>query len=180
MRIHPARLRLGVGFHCAWIATALVLLLSAPSSAAAQETVPPGIELGLLATIRALKDSQMVRVASLGSGHSEGRVLQRSDSLLLLEANGNTVRVPSAAIDTLWVRGNSLGSGLAWGAGIGLVAGLASGLILNEAFCNDSDSGCADDDAQVILAFGLLGVGAGTLTGAIIGALTPKWNRRWP
>jgi hypothetical protein len=157
----------------------VLLLLSSAKSTVGQNIPPPHLDTALVATIRALKDSQIARTAALGS-RSQGRVLLPSDSVVNLASGDTILRVPIASVDTLWVRGSSLKKGLIWGAGIGALSGLATGVIINQAFCQDSDSGCEDEDVELILVSGLLGLGAGTLSGAIIGALIPRWDRRWP
>jgi hypothetical protein len=154
-----------------------------PSSASIGVTVGREITSGplrLAETLRALRDSQMVRSVAVGLGRSQGRVLEHSDTLLTLASEGGAVRVPAASIDSLWVRGSSLKKGLAWGAAVGVLSGFAAGVLINQTFCQGSDSGCDDDDLRVIMLTGGLGLAAGTVVGALVGAVIPKWQRRWP
>jgi hypothetical protein len=106
--------------------------------------------------------------------------LEHSNTSLLIATDSGPRRVPAESIDSFWVRRNNLGKGLAWGAGIGTVAGLASGVLVNQTLCRGSDSGCDDDDAKGMLITGILGLGAGTFLGAIVGAVSPEWHRRMP
>ena len=130
--------------------------------------------------LRALRDSQMVRSVTAGLGRVEGRVLEHSDTSLVLATKGSAVRFPSGSVDSLWVKGTNLKKGLVWGAGVGTLAGLAFGVLVNQTYCKGLDSGCADEDARVMLATGLGGLVAGTVVGSIVGALIPTWHRRWP
>jgi hypothetical protein len=165
---------------CSRLGTLFLLLLTVVRSGTAQGTRLSDAGLRLRETLRALRDSQMVRSVTDGSGRSEGRVLEHSDTSLVLATQDRAVRFPSGSVDTLWVRGTSLKKGLVWGAGVGTLAGLAFGVIVNQTYCTGLDSGCDDEDARVMLATGLSGLASGIVVGSIIGALIPTWHRRWP
>jgi hypothetical protein len=131
------------------------------------------------ATIRSLRDSQVVRLVAPGLGRRAGRILQHSDTHLVLARAGEPLRVASATIDSLWIRGGATTKkGAIVGGLIGGVAGVGLGLLVSQGLCNDSD--CDTNDAEVILGLGLGGLSAGTLVGALIGSAIPKWHRRLP
>jgi hypothetical protein len=165
---------------CSRLVTVVLLLLIVVRSGTAQDTRSSDAGLGLRETLRELRDSQMVRSVTAGFGRSEGRVLEHSDTSLVLLTEGRAVRFPSGSLDSLWVQGTNLKKGVVWGAGVGTLAGLLFGVFVTQTICKGSDSGCDDEDASIMLVTGLGGLAAGTVVGTIIGGLTPRWFRRWP
>jgi hypothetical protein len=152
----------------------ITFLLLGTTAASANAQTPP---LRLTETLRALRDSQMVRTVAVGLGRSQGRVLEHSNTLLVLRGEGELVRVPSTSIDSLWIQGSNSKKGLAWGAGVGAVAGLGLGVLVTQ-FCRESETDDSCPEAIPIL--GLGGAAVGTAVGALVGAMIPKWQRRWP
>ena len=120
-----------------------------------------------------LKDSQWVRVASSELGRREGRLLQRRPTELILSsgAGPEPLRVPAAAIDTLWTRGHSTKTGAIVGALLGAgIGALAAASV--EVY---------DTDPAAVWG---VSVGGGTVVGGLVGILLgasmPRWERRFP
>lgn len=158
--------------------TFLLLVTAVAGSSTAQ--MPSSAASNREATIRTLRDSQMVRVVAAGLGRQQGRVFQVGGTDLALAREGGPLRVPSATVDSLWVRGSSMKRGAIVGGVAGGLVGLGVGLLVNQTLCRASDSGCDDDHTTVLLTAGLGGLAAGTLVGALIGSVIPKWQRRLP
>jgi hypothetical protein len=156
----------------AGLVTGFLALATLLGDVSAQQVRPSEERTRLDRTLRALRDSQMVRTVTIGAGRLQGRVLEHSDTLLMPATEPGTARVYTSTIDSLWVRGNNVTKGLLWGAGVGALGGVAVGLLL-EPIC---EYGCSG----IIPVVGLLGLGAGAGIGALIGATVPKWHRRWP
>jgi hypothetical protein len=121
--------------------------------------------------IESLHDSQWVRLTTPGLGRSEGRLLARNATELILSPAPQPVRIPAAEIDTIWTRGSSTGTGLLVGALLGAALGAVAGSSLGEA---DTDRG----------GFLALSIGAGAAGGGMLGALfgtaIPRWKRSYP
>src|SRR5207245_382060 len=68
-----------------------------------------------------------VRLSVRGDGRAEGMLVGRDGGTIILGGAGEERRVPGAAMDSAWVRGNSAGTGALIGA---LAAGVALGTLL--------------------------------------------------
>lgn len=140
-----------------------------PDSTAARPAFVP--QLGL-------RSGTVVRVAPVGGGRVEGRLLRTTDwALVLGDASGErTVRLTPD--DSVWVRGRATRRGAVTGGLVGLVlTGAAVALFYSvcEAGTDDPCTGQAG-----FMPLGVGAVGGGALVGAAVGALSPQWRRRHP
>jgi hypothetical protein len=138
-----------------------------PSSATAQQLTQQQT------AFESLADSQWVRLAVLGVGRQEGRLLERTSDQVVLSAEPQPLRVPATTIDTLWTRGSAVKTGAIVGALTGLALGVGVGLLASE-----TGEDISRTDAALIL--GGLGLGGGAILGTLTGLATPKWHRRYP
>jgi hypothetical protein len=121
--------------------------------------------------IESLHDSQWVRLTTPGLGRSEGRLLARNPTELILSPAPRTVRIPAADIDTIWTRGSSTRTGLLVGALLGAGLGVVAASALGE----------ADVDRGTLMAASIgLGTAGGGLLGALFGTAVPRWKRSYP
>lgn len=116
------------------------------------------------ATVRAYSDGVL----------TEGKVTQtRRDTLWLLSRSALATGLPIQNIDSLWTGHHSAGKGALIGAIVGAAA--LGGLVLAYAAdCSD----CTDAGPYVVAGL-LVGGGGGGLLGAVIGAITRHWERRY-
>lgn len=120
---------------------------------------------------RTLVAGRRVLVHTPASGRVQGTVLRAADGVLQLRADSAEIAVPIAEVDSVWQRGNALGTGALVGAAAGFAAGLTLGLI-GAAGCDDCDTAL-----PVIVSAGTVG---GGLVGAGVGAAVGRWVRAWP
>ena len=120
-------------------------------------------------------DTVRVTAPSMDTDDSVGTVAAlESDTLTVqVEGRADQLALPLASVTSLEVsRGRK--SNIAKGAGIGLLAGGASGALFGIV-------GCAADPCEypgaVVLFFGVFGGGLGLLTGLVVGAATS--GERW-
>jgi hypothetical protein len=124
------------------------------------------------AALRALSDSQWVRLVGAGSGRREGKLLAHSATELVLGREPQPLRVPATSIDTLWVKGTASKSA----ALIGGLLGAGVGVLVATQAVEEGETPGAD----WVLAIGGGGTLAGGLLGALIGSAFPRWQRRYP
>jgi hypothetical protein len=145
----------------------LLLTIAYPAATHAQGPVDSASRQPALPT---LTDSQWVRVATPELGRIEGRLLSHSQSELSVTGADGPIRVPVAAVDTLWTRGRSGGTGALVGAillgGLGALAATSSGL--------EENAG----STKSVLGMAGMGAIAGALLGTVIGHGIPRWHRR--
>lgn len=153
--------------HRSPLALVLCVLTTLPGFSQAQLAAgrPPSFE--------SLTDSQWVRLSSPGTGRQQGRILEHSPAELVVSSQGQALRVPATAIDTLWTRSTSVKTGAIAGALIGVAMGLGLGVL-----CGESVSDCNTGEAMVL--FGGVGLGGGGILGALFGLGIPRWKRQYP
>jgi phage terminase large subunit-like protein len=153
--------------------TPLVVLLTvaAPATSLAQG---PTDSISRQPQFPTLTDSQWVRLATPELGRTEGRLLTQGQSEVVITDGSRPIHVPMAAVDTLWTRGRSSGTGALVGAillaGVGVVLATSSSTGLEE------NTG----SARSVLALSTIGAIAGSLIGAVVGHGIPRWQRRYP
>ena len=135
----------------------------------------PSVSLDLrLATLRGLKDGQVIRVSG-AFGTREGAVVDRSDSVVTLAQRtpANVVRV--AEIDSVWLRRGHAGTGAIVGSLIGAIGGVA---IASNATCPSLNElgGCFTE--RYLTALG--GAAGGALLGAAVGSGVHGWRLLYP
>jgi hypothetical protein len=106
-----------------------------------------------------------------------GRLIAASDGQVTLGPAGGRVIVAMQDIDTVWVRKTAAGTGA-------LIGGVVGGLFLGIAFYALDQSACTDTVCNggpaPAIGGAFLGGAIGAIAGAGIGALVPKWKRRFP
>jgi hypothetical protein len=150
----------------------LSLLYGLPPSATAQERAEPTLH-----TFARIDTLDAIRLSIAGS-RVEGRFRGANESGLLLQLDSETRSLQFSAVDTLWIRGRSAGTGALVGAAI---LGLGTSILFgwaNHALCDAAE--CGGEFAEGFRVGALVGVPAGALLGAAIGLLVPKWHRRYP
>jgi hypothetical protein len=151
---------------------ACLFILTALGAASAHAQGPLADEARQVA-FQSLADSQWVRLAGLGTGRFEGRLLDRGPAELVLSSESQPIRVPATSVDTVWTRGTSVKTG----ALVGALLGVGLGVALAVAACGQEHD-CSERDGALIL--GAMGLGGGALVGAGVGLALPKWHRRYP
>lgn len=132
--------------------------------------LPSGVTTQMLALARLQRESA-VRVHVPGRGWLSGSVVRNgADSLVLGAEDGPEHAIPTAAIDSVFVRHGHTSLGATAGALVGLIAGMA---VANGAKCGFLDFGCA-------LGPPMGGFAIGAVVGAALGAGTFSWERRLP
>lgn len=157
---------LGNGPVHAWRLASLTLLLLVPAATAGQDAAPSQL-LG-----------QRVRVVTEPAHRTVvGEVLAvPGDSVQIVQSSGD---VAALALDDIvqWELSaghvNRVGKGLAWGGGIGLLAGAVGGLALVNAACGS----CDPNNAAGIAGGGGVGLLLGGIVGAVVGGITS--GERW-
>lgn len=150
----------------------LILVVAAITPAAAQDAAR-----SLMA--QTLRVGQQVRVQVASSNLLEGRLLEATNTALVLARPEGAVPIRIPEIKRLWVRGHATGKGALIGAGIGVVVGVIGGVLISTVACEPIDGGnCTAAELATITG---LGAGAGgALIGAGVGALIPVWRLRFP
>ena len=127
------------------------------------------------AAVARLDSGQRIQVEGLAAERLTGTFLRSRDGMLLLKADGGERSLPIADMTGLWVRGRSVKQGALLGAFVlgagGAVLGVAAGSC-------DVEGRSSAGECAVFL--GVVGAASGALLGALIGAATPKWHRRYP
>lgn len=122
-----------------------------------------------------LRPGQMVRVATAAGGRMSGRVadVDAAAGTLILESREMPFRI--AEIDTLWKRGNAVRTGALIGGGIGLAGTAALTIWVCDVVAEGN--GCSQWGTVALFTAG--GGAVGALLGAGIGAVVPKWKRKF-
>ena len=115
-----------------------------------------------------LRLERFIRIETPALGRIRGTVAQRSATELTL-ANGGEHVIPVQEIQRAWVRGNHAKTGAIIGGILGAGGGIFLGL-LAEGLC---EYDCAHN---AYIPLGLIGLGAGAGTGALIGMAFPRWK----
>jgi hypothetical protein len=121
-----------------------------------------------------VESGQTVRVKS-GAGVLEGRLLERSEDSLTLDAGQTEAqleRILLADVEELSVRRRAVREGTAIGAGAGFLFGLPAGFLLCAKGDRPTLGGCLWAGAVVGLLTALPGAGLGALAGVFI----PRWD----
>jgi hypothetical protein len=121
-----------------------------------------------------LSDSQWVRLATQELGRTEGRLLTQGQSEVVITDGSRPIHVPMAAVDTLWTRGRSSGTGALVGAI--LLAGVGAVLATSSSTGLEENTG----SARSVLSLATIGAIAGSLIGVVVGHGIPRWQRRYP
>jgi hypothetical protein len=122
-----------------------------------------------------LEPSQAVRVKTVGGSRFVTRLgYAPRDSMVGLFARAETP-FQAERVDSLWVRGHSVGTGALVGAAVATPLSFAFWWWFCDAL--SEGSGCSSWGAVTELA--LLGGAGGALVGAAIGAVVPKWHLRY-
>jgi hypothetical protein len=152
-----------------WLPFSLLLfpLVLGPRAVHAQDSMPsPGTALQ-----GDVPHRRLVRI-SVEQARVMGRLTGLTAGQLTLQTNAGPRRIDLSAIDSVWVRRNNAGLG----ALVGALALAVAGSVGGAALCG----GLECDPGTGALALGAVGLGAGALIGAGIGALVPRWKRRVP
>jgi len=126
-----------------------------------------------------LKPGQLLRVEGARLGRLEGRFVAVDASTLTLTRDSTPTEIRLPDVERLWVRGRATGRGALIGAGIGIVAGAAYGLLIGSIACEPVDGGDCTS-AEVAAVMGLLGGAGGAAVGAGVGYAIPIWRLRFP
>ncbi len=129
-----------------------------------------------LAAVRSLQPGRLIRLIRMPGARVEGIVTATSDTMVTLQWGDSVSHVPVVTIAAIDRRGRSTARGALWGGGIGLVAGVAYGLLIGEIACAETD--CTR--AEVAAVVGGLGAVSGAVVGAGIGFAIPRWRRVFP
>ncbi|HEX9165563.1 MAG TPA: hypothetical protein VF862_06610 [Gemmatimonadales bacterium] len=124
---------------------------------------------------RQVERTSLVRLRSEGAVVT-GRLIAIGSGVATLETETGRRAVSLSGVDTAWVRGRAAGTGAMIGGIAGAVGvGIFTAVVVHAL--------CETDDCETVGAGfvgGLIGGAGGALLGAGIGALIPKWKRRWP
>lgn len=123
---------------------------------------------------RPLEQHSLVRLAAEGA-RAAGRLVSLGGGAATLEAETGRRVINLSGVDTVWVRGHATATGAVIGGATALVFGIAAYLV-GTAVCEYE---CETSAGEVIGGTVVVG-GLGALVGAGIGALIPKWKRRYP
>ena len=146
-------------------------MLLTPGRVAAQ--APDGVAVG---------DTLRIEAPALGPGIRGELVAMRGDTLYV-RRYGTTLHVPMAQVERVDVRRrrSAMGSA-ARGVAFGAPLGLAAGLLLGIAAHGGGNPDCADD-CNLLPAIGAAsGLAMGTVLGAVIGISSPmgRWEHVYP
>ncbi len=152
-----------------WIA--LALLVGLPLSGAGAQESP----------VSAILHSSSLRGKTLrlrtDQARITGRLIAAGAGEVTLRPERGPVVVAMQDIDTLWVRKTAAGTGALIGGVVGgLFLGFAS-WALDQSACSDT---VCDGGPGPAIGGAFLGGAIGAIAGAGIGALIPKWKRRFP
>jgi hypothetical protein len=148
---------------------------AAGSAAAAQAAASSGVPAHEEA-IRAVRDSQRVRLFTSALARQEGRLLSYENDTLRLDRGADSlVHIWSMDVDSLWVRGSAWKAGAVVGSVLGAAFGVAYGLAMSEFGCE-----CGHPSPGAGVAGGAVVGAAGALVGGLIGSVIPKWRLRFP
>jgi hypothetical protein len=142
------------------------LLAVLPAMAAAQRPQPIPAQPLPFAT---LNDSAWVRVSSTGQVRREARLLEHSNTEIVLDLEPQPLRIPVASIDTVWERRSASKTG-AW---VGALVGAGAGILVATQAVEEGESPGGDYIALFAVG-GATGVG---LLGALAGRAIPRWHR---
>jgi hypothetical protein len=159
-------------------ATLIVLVLAATAGDTAAQAPTPAAVSEHQEAIRALRDSQRVRLVTPALARQEGRLLSHENDTLMLDRGADSIlQIRAMDVDSLWARGSSWKTGGVVGLAVGTVVGglLGAGYA---AIC--ADYSCPSSIGAAAVVGGLGGLVAGGLIGSLIGAAVPKWHNRLP
>jgi hypothetical protein len=122
--------------------------------------------------LRALRDSQWIRVVSVVHGRREARLLSHSATELVLDLEPQSLRIPATSIDSVWEKRTASKTGALAGALLGAGIGLV--------FATQANEEGETPSAEWVAGLGLGGAVAGGLLGAAVGRAFPRWYRRYP
>jgi hypothetical protein len=166
--------------HFSSIAMLTVLVLAATAGDAAAQAPTPAAVSEQQAAIRALRDSQRVRLVTPALARQEGRLLgHEGDTLMLDRGADSLLHIWAMDVDSLWVRGTSWKTGAIVGSALGTVAGAVLGVVVADV-CNEGQGEICPSSGAAGLVLGLGGLVSGGLIGSLIGSAVPKWHSRWP
>lgn len=148
----------------------VVLLASVGAPLIAQDARSGGLDSS---SIVMLKPNRFVRIQLPDLGRVQGTVGFLTATEMVLRTEAETRTVSLGAVDTLWVRGRNTKAGAIIGAIVGLGGGIFLGL-LAEGLCE------YDCGGNVAVPVALVGMGAGALSGAVVGSAIPRWRRAYP
>ena len=137
-----------------------------------------GSAQGPRAALEAIGERKVVRVTADGR-RVQGRIATVDAAVLVLTNGEVTTRVNLGAIDSVWQRKRSFGTGALIGGAIGAAAFTGFLHFIVKLACESSE-GCASDHRRA-WGYGIvLGGAGGALVGAGIGGLIPRWDRTVP
>ncbi len=117
-----------------------------------------------------------VRVVS-GNKVIEGMFAEYTDEKVIVSMDsGNQIPIPFNAIDGMWKRSNSAGTGAVIGASVGGLALGSFGVLLVNGLC-ESSKGCSGDAVAAAIWGGAIGAAGGGVLRAGIGFLVKRWVR---
>jgi hypothetical protein len=153
----------------------LLGLLVVPVTAGMAQ-VPDTARSGRLAAVRSLKIGRPIRVTQASGPRVAGVLAAPADTMVTLEWGDSVNHVLVRNIVSIDLRRRSTSRGALWGGGVGLVVGVAYGLLIGGIACAETD--CTR--AEVAAVVGGLGAASGAVVGAGIGFAIPRWQRVFP
>ncbi|MDX2057401.1 MAG: hypothetical protein SFV24_06335 [Gemmatimonadales bacterium] len=147
------------------------LLLTLPALAPAQAT-PTETE----AVLTMAKDQRREVRLTAERARIIGRIVALNEGAATIEgaAGSRTIRI--AGIDTVWTRGHHTRTGAILGGAAGAIAGGMLGYIV-AAVCDAAECRSTTEGALI---GGAIGIPFGMFSGALVGSLFPRWQRRVP
>jgi len=145
--------------------TATCFLLSSSLSAQSVDSV----------LARPMERHSLVRLAAEGA-RTTGRLMSLGGGTVTLDAESGRRVINLSSVDTVWVRGRATAKGAIIGGATALVFVVAAALIGN-GLC---EYDCPEVSAADVVIGTLEVAGFGAIVGGGIGALIPKWKRRYP
>lgn len=158
------------------VAAAAATLMALPAGLDAQEG-EASRERARREALEALEVGRPLRLETADGTRVTGRFDGLSDGLVRLGESSREDGVPAEAIERLWVKGNSVGTGALIGGIAGALGGALVVAQLADFACAETDEECGLEGA---LLGGLLFGAAGAGVGAGVGLLIPSWKLRFP
>ena len=153
-----------------WLARSVPLMVSLASVASLSAQSAEAVLTPLVAR------ASLVRLRTQGS-EMTGRLIALTSGVATVDTESGNRTATLAAVDSIWVRGRATRTGVLVGGISGaVIGGVYLGLLVS-ATC---ESDCDNIGVEGALVGGGLGLVAGGLVGAGIGALIPKWRLRFP
>ena len=162
-----------IALSLSFLATAMLINAA---SVYGQSASDRSIEVTRNKALERLGPHTRVRVVS-GNKVIEGMFAEYTDEKVVVSTDsGNQVPIPFNAIDGMWKRSNSAGTGAVIGAGVGGFALGTFGVLLVNGLC-ESAKGCSSDAFGAAIWGGAIGAAGGGVLGAGIGFLVKRWER---